>query len=212
MKKGFTLTEVLIALSIIGVIAAMTIPNLMVSVGNSKTKTQLMKIMADLDQAVQLYEYNGGNWASALQSNTLIRQAFSSVMKINGGGTKAITSKYASGSTDGQLSGTQEYITLKNGMDIFFIYPNAACNNYGVNECNRIYIDIDGNGNGLDKQTNDVFIFSIVKEANGGYSIAPFGSNPSHLGYPVSSSIYRCSGIYGHACAAEILGGLDSQY
>jgi prepilin-type N-terminal cleavage/methylation domain-containing protein len=216
MKKGFTLTEVLIALSIIGVIAAMTIPNLIVSVGQSKTKTQLTKFLADMEQAISLYEYNGGSWASALVSPASLSNAFASVMKNNGNVIKNITLYNVNGSVETYRGGNRQTLTLKNGIDIAFAESNPACNgDSGAYMCSRFLVDIDGQANGLNKHGNDCFIFEVVKDpANGTYSVAPRGVNPSSASYPVkpANTAYRCSGAYGWACAAEILGGLDSQY
>lgn len=53
MKKfsGFTLAEVLITLGIIGVVAAMTIPNLIANTNGSKFKSQFSKTLSTLNQA-----------------------------------------------------------------------------------------------------------------------------------------------------------------
>jgi prepilin-type N-terminal cleavage/methylation domain-containing protein len=213
MKKGFTLTEVLIALSIIGVIAAMTIPNLMISVGKSKTKTQLMKVQADLDQAVQLYEYNGGSWTTALASDTSFMAAFASVMKNISSGSKPITIKHASGVA--WTTSSRAYVALRNGMEFTtytFSGGGVPCQGSNINECKCIVVDLNGFTNGDNKHGSDFFWFSMLKDANGAYSITPFGSNPAHARYPVTSTGFRCSGTYGDSCAAEILGGLDSLY
>lgn len=50
--KGFTLAEVLITLGIIGVVAAMTIPTLMVNLRAEKLKSQFEKTYADLNVAI----------------------------------------------------------------------------------------------------------------------------------------------------------------
>ncbi|MBO5446456.1 type II secretion system protein [bacterium] len=52
MKKcGFTLAEVLITLGIIGVVAAMTIPNLIANTNGAKFKSQFKKTLSTLNQA-----------------------------------------------------------------------------------------------------------------------------------------------------------------
>ncbi len=52
VKNGFTLSEVLITLVIIGIIAAITIPALMQSLENNNYKTQYKKAYSDLSNAV----------------------------------------------------------------------------------------------------------------------------------------------------------------
>lgn len=59
---AFTLAEVLITLGIIGVVAAMTIPNLMANVNGHKFRSQFKKSLSTVNQAVRLnvanYDYN----------------------------------------------------------------------------------------------------------------------------------------------------------
>lgn len=51
MKRGFTLAEVLITLGIIGVVAAITIPNLMTHFQQEQTVTKLKKAYSVINQA-----------------------------------------------------------------------------------------------------------------------------------------------------------------
>ena len=53
-KRGFTLAEVLITLGIIGVVAAMTIPTLMLNIKAAKLKSQFRKAHSTLLQAYRL--------------------------------------------------------------------------------------------------------------------------------------------------------------
>lgn len=64
MKKGFTLSEVLITLAIIGVVAAMTIPTLVVSYQKKMTAVRVKKAYAELVQAIKLSEAYNGNMQS----------------------------------------------------------------------------------------------------------------------------------------------------
>ena len=54
IKRAFTLAEVLITLTIIGVVAAITIPSVVANAHQQEFKTGLKKAVAALDQAVQL--------------------------------------------------------------------------------------------------------------------------------------------------------------
>ena len=54
MKKGFTLAEVLITLGIIGVVAAITIPNLIANYQKKQTVTKLQKAISVINQAYKL--------------------------------------------------------------------------------------------------------------------------------------------------------------
>lgn len=57
-KLGFTLAEVLITLGIIGVVAAMTIPNLIANTNGNKYRSQLKKTVSTIIQAVRLNQAN----------------------------------------------------------------------------------------------------------------------------------------------------------
>ena len=61
LKQGFTLAEVLITLGIIGVVAAMTIPNLIASVTKTRTASELKKAYADISVAMRLAEGEFGD-------------------------------------------------------------------------------------------------------------------------------------------------------
>lgn len=76
MKKGFTLAEVLITLAIIGVVAALTIPSVIVRTQQQEFKTAAKKAHSVLSQAVQLTQVkdgytfaNGGLFVEALMNN-----------------------------------------------------------------------------------------------------------------------------------------------
>mgnify|MGYP002569277893 FL=1 len=51
-KRAFTLTELLIALGIIGTIAALSIPSLMTSIHNKMLATQLQNNVESVQQAI----------------------------------------------------------------------------------------------------------------------------------------------------------------
>ena len=59
-QKAFTLAETLITLSIIGVIAAMTVPTLMTNINNQQHITALKKAYSNLSNAVKMMAINMG--------------------------------------------------------------------------------------------------------------------------------------------------------
>ena len=211
-KQGFTLTEILITLTIIGVIAALTIPNLMTSVGKSKTKTQLLKLESELNQAIQLYENNGGSLSGVLNTATATKDAFASVMMTSYVGTKSFTTKYANGGAM-WTNYVREDMLLKNGIDIFAFQVNngSTCTGLAAHDCMHIYVDLNGLATGPNTIASDIFNFSIVKDPTSGiFSVEPFGTQSTHSYNPTINVNARCAGAAanGHGCASELLNGL----
>ncbi|MCM1338091.1 MAG: type II secretion system GspH family protein [Muribaculaceae bacterium] len=64
LKRGFTLAEVLITLGIIGVVAAMTIPNLIADARKRAIENQLKKSYASITNAIRLAEIDNGSMDS----------------------------------------------------------------------------------------------------------------------------------------------------
>ena len=60
MKKGFTLAEVLITLAIIGIVAAITIPSVIVNTQQNEFKTGLKKAVSVLNQAIMMAQAEDG--------------------------------------------------------------------------------------------------------------------------------------------------------
>ncbi len=60
-RAAFTLAEVLIALGVIGIVAAMTIPNLVQSYKKKVVETRLVKFYSTINQAISLAEIDYGN-------------------------------------------------------------------------------------------------------------------------------------------------------
>ena len=87
-KKAFTLAEVLITLGIIGVVAAMTIPNLIANVNGQRYRSQFKKTISTLNQAARLsdsqfgFDFAGTNTACNTNVNTASKEHPESVMSF----------------------------------------------------------------------------------------------------------------------------------
>ena len=68
-KNGFTLAEVLITLSIIGVIATLTLPTLMTNINESQNKTGFKKVINTLSEAGQMNKVVAGFDYSEINSS-----------------------------------------------------------------------------------------------------------------------------------------------
>lgn len=82
-KKGFTLAEILITLSIIGIVAALTIPALMASVDERVYTTQKKALIARLSNAISQFDTVGGYGTTADDSTEAFILALSKVYKMN---------------------------------------------------------------------------------------------------------------------------------
>ena len=84
LKSGFTLAEVLITLGIIGVVAAMTIPNLIANIKDKRTYTQLKATQSILSNAIRLAEDEYGDmtgWNVKMDYTEADAKAIAQVLK-----------------------------------------------------------------------------------------------------------------------------------
>lgn len=188
MKKiAFTLAEVLITLGIIGVVAAMTIPNLLKNTGNSEYKNKLLKEYSVISQVFQqLLSENGGQFDTALSgcfSNTCLKNLFrdkllySKDCDLNNGGNVGIcfpaqsnikflntTSADASYFNNNATSG----LLLNDGASLAFWRDDSTCKSSAssgyTNRCGWFTLDV----NGLKAPNTwgrDLYLFFIFSDA-----------------------------------------------
>ena len=81
MKKAYTLSEVLITLSIIGVVAAVTLPALINKVQEQQFKNARNKILSSFDNAARLIAAEG-NISSATNSENFVKDILSKKIKV----------------------------------------------------------------------------------------------------------------------------------
>lgn len=170
-SKAFTLSEVLLVLSVIGVIAALTIPTLIQKVSDDQNKVTWRKTYSELSQAAQLImNDNGGSmyqwcyddyrcikdkFAEKLQNVKQCGQSLgigncfpASPIKTLNDSTQTITS-YASG------------LILTNGVHLAFNHNATMIYNcWGTGDingsCGEIYADVNG-FNGPNTIGKDIF-------------------------------------------------------
>lgn len=83
-KNGFTLAETLITLGIIGVVAAITIPNLMATYQKKQVATQLKESYSIIQQAVKLSQDENGEieaWDTTLNGHNFFNQYIRNFIK-----------------------------------------------------------------------------------------------------------------------------------
>ena len=125
--SAFTLAEVLITLSIIGVVAAMTIPTLVANYQKKETVTALKKAYSQLSQAVKMSELENGDkeyWNYDLPAeifmNTYLKPFLKNVEQVNSSEIQNnINYKYLNGKTIVAGSVDGNAIKLSDGTMIF---------------------------------------------------------------------------------------------
>jgi prepilin-type N-terminal cleavage/methylation domain-containing protein len=206
MAKGFTLAEVLITLTIIGIIASLTIPSLINNVQDNQLKTLWKKNYAEISDAMQILSMNqGGSLKGILYEANVINtfKPYFNTIK-----TCVLTSGcwHSAGNwkeLDGDVksySGTLGMI-LNSGALLNFgdITTNCDLTSYGnpahKTTCGYVFIDVNGfqSPNTIGR---DIFMVHIHEN-----SVAPAGT----IGDMWNSSINNCANSSGYGCAAAYL-------
>jgi len=199
-KSGFTLSEVLITLVIIGIIAALTIP---VAISNHKKQdyvSRLKKVYSTLSQATNRIiaeEGNVTNWLRNLDDLYSRYLKYLNVVKACGSGTGCFPQQNGTG-TYKTLNGdnyshnwdtytdSRKFI-LADGVQVFIENNgfSSLCQGGDGDRCVRILVDING-VKGPNQWGRDVFEFSLK---NNGL-------------YPNGCGSVSCSGV---SCTCKVL-------
>ena len=211
--KAFTLAEVLITLTIIGVIAALTIPNLMQSYKKHEVEVKVKEAYSILSNITTMRQHEYGPLDDIFPPNTwagyqgAIQGYFTDTyikpyLKV----TKDYYNPYGKNYnykamnlklSDGYMSTSSfRYLLLDNGM-LLGISHNPQYQNY----TRAIIYVIDINGiKGKNQFGNDVFFFSQVKDTDkifGGFTNSTISTSS------FNSNVNECT-TYGRICAYVI--------
>lgn len=193
MKKfGFTLAEVLITLGIIGVVAAMTIPNLLTKMDHNAKIAKLQKSISIMNQAMRMSIHDNGEydgWDSSLAPKPYIEQYFAPYLKIvtwcdtaqkcgykkaNPWDSEAVYTGFNSAGArvpfvtlDGILFSVITYGGLSSGND-----ETDKLYDFSVSSSSGIIVDINVSNN-PNRFANDIFF--LVRTDTG--SVMPLGYN-----------------------------------
>lgn len=174
MKKGFTLSEILITLSVIGIVAAISIPVLINQYEKQQTCIRLKKTYSELTQAVAMAEVNYGNkanWDYNLGNFDLFFEKYIlpfikiSENKMSEANKEGIIYKNLKGERETNLTlvgSRARILTLASGVQLMFSTQKVHDND--ILEHRQSYpIMADINGpKGPNKFGRDAFFFSLT--------------------------------------------------
>ena len=195
-RKAFTLAEILITLTVIGVVAALTIPTLLQNTNQAELKTALKREVADFSQAaIQITNDNGGSLVNIFNSHDDIANAFNA--KLNTIKTCSGTSSpgncfhdhYKWQYLNGISASGWNYpgAILTNGDLVMYRFDSKACTAGANNYCGLILVDVNGfkkpNMVGKDIFTAWIKSGSIIPLENTGAS----SCDTANYGYGCSS-------------------------
>ncbi len=169
--KGFTLAEILITLGIIGIIAALTIPNIVTNYQKEETVTRLKKIYTILNQAVLLSETDNGsveNWTKNSNVQTVftkyLQPYIHNIKSVSYNPTYMPTYKRLNGTienTFNPLSWSAGIVTLNDGS-VLYLSPSQVDSTSSF-----IWVFVDINGfKGPNIIGKDFFGFSIPLDSS----------------------------------------------
>ncbi len=210
-KFAFTLSEVLITLGIIGVVASMTIPSLIQDHREKETVAKLKKVYSILSQALVSAINDTGmtvdQWDlkdedSKEGSQVLLNQYFKPYFKIADDCKKintCIGSKkylYLNGTPHiaYNFQGSYKHLVLEDGtLIIFHVSPGfkKCSTDYiglysNATNCAEIFVDTNGYYRGPNQFGKDFFVFEMKKDR-----ILPTGTQQEHPDFSQTCSFNR---------------------
>lgn len=232
MKKNmaFTLAETLVVIGIIGIVSALTLPNLNGSTGDKEKVAKVQKLQTELNDAIGRAQVVYGpihEWYLNDNDDTgvTMRSDFSTkvgkFLKISkrceanseGCFTNATPKNFRGGNTENfwnlSKSSTGPRLILADGTSVYLHMWSRGCSGAKAPDgnqtvCGWIEVDIDGPNKGPHQLGKDLFIFDFAES----YGVYPYGS--FQVDY-VPSDIYAKCFSLGTGCSAWIndFGNLD---
>lgn len=190
-KYAFTLSEVLLVLSVIGVVAALTIPTLIQKVSNDQFKTAWRKQFSAFSQATAniINSDAGGNFYSLITSTSgasfypLYKKNMNTILECGSvltGGNCFHATKDLTGATINATWFDDGAYILNDGTMVAFEDAGSSPNKY-------IWIDVNGI-KGPNVLGKDVFGVKIYNDG-----IRPFGSTGDAWENTCTTTGYGCS-------------------
>lgn len=182
--KGFTLAEVLITITMIGIIASMTLPALNNNVQRQQAGPALMKAINSLESANKaaiqdngvrhLAEINGVSHSWFYLQNVLARYANTSMVPFPENGYVGMAELGEGQSRIGLVFATQDGLTYfgipdRNGLGI----ADGRLSDSQFGQFYTVYVDVNGSAKGPNIMGRDLFV--LIVDSSG--EVLPKGSS-----------------------------------
>ena len=165
-KSAFTLAETLIVMGIIGVVAALTLPNLNSSTGDKEKVTKVKKIYSNLNDAMGRAIAVYGPYSDWILGDPNYDE---DILRIAGRLMEFMKFSKDCGTNNSGNSSCFSGSNIGIGLNYSFITSEGT----GVAiATNGIYVDIDGPNKGTNTPSKDIFAFNINNESG---EITPYG-------------------------------------
>ena len=187
---AFTLAETLIVMSIIGVVAALTIPNLNQATGEKEKVARVKKLYSNLEDAIgrteaiygALSEWDSSNLTGAVLEGRMVdfikHSKECAANTPSGCFSSNSVNPFASGGTSVDIASNGGYFVTADGSSVGVVGSGDLV----------VYIDIDGPSKGTNKLGEDIFQFYL--NSGNDYLLTPAGrgSYDSNLSACISDS------------------------
>ncbi len=163
---AFTLAETLIVMGVIGIVSALTLPNLNSSTGNKEKVAKVKKIYQNLTDAFGRAQAVYGPFDTWFINDntdaakvTRFGERLSEFMKVSKNCGKTITGCFYSGAYTLEHEG---FANCGASDQYSFILSDGVAICLSGNPKYRIFVNIDGYGNGMPTRGKSAFNFDIV--------------------------------------------------
>ena len=227
IKRGFTLAEVLITLGVIGIVAAMILPSVLVQNRERENTAKLKKIYSTMTQAYTRVVAEQGTpefWdlvgtddpTGAKNIKDLLAPYFNTVPAADDETWKNLNTKLLSNRATGPnigsgIGGKYSAFATVDGVSVAFTVEDKDCSaEFGdsdalKNVCATLIVDVNGKTN-PNQFGFDIFQFYITK-----YGLQPYGSQADTT-YPFEDSCQLGSDGYGCAAWVVFRGNMDYRH
>lgn len=204
--KAFTLAEVLITLLIIGVIAAIVVPNLINDSKEVEFKVAAKKAYAEISQVINQMKLDKGTLSTYIGNSVSLKPDFMNYFSVlkDGGVTGLVNCNvdpsqvYKSlmgGPVAGWVGGEGQFVT-NDGMFINIQNSGSAMIMFAV--------DVNGYQKGPNVYGKDVFVFQLLND-----KLVPMGANGTWYTAPTNCNRTTDSVTQGIGCAVYMLQDKD---